>query len=239
MMWRKDPMWSAAKDLWDVPKPDLAARNERMQGIVEREAFLWGETAAQDYHGVAATQIDAQWAQAIGPILARHPIDMTRSVDFAAGYGRNTRKLLEAGAGHVTMIDVNPDCIAHLKANLEGDRAVALLNNGMDLGEIETDQVTFLYTFDAMVHFDLEIVLAYIAEFSRVLKSGGHAFIHHSNYTGNPGGDFRENPHWRNFMSAAIFKHIATRHGFDVLSQDVLPWGGNPELDCITLMRRA
>jgi hypothetical protein len=41
----------------------------------------------------------------------------------------------------------------------------------------------------------LEIVMSYIPEFARVLRPGAYAFVHHSNYTANPGGDFRQNPH--------------------------------------------
>jgi hypothetical protein len=102
---------------------------------------------------------------------------------------------------------------------------------------LDTSAFTFLYTFDAMVHFDLEIVISYIPEFARVLKPGAYAFVHHSNYTANPGGDFRQNPHWRNFMSAAIFKHIAVRSGFDVIRQETFNWGER-DIDCITVLQR-
>jgi ubiquinone/menaquinone biosynthesis C-methylase UbiE len=88
-----------------------------------------------------------------------------------------------------------------------------------------------------MVHFDIEIVLSYIAEFARVLKPGGTAFIHHSNFTGRPGSSFKDNPHWRNFMSATIFKHSAIRNGFEVLEQKLLNWAGE-DIDCLTVMRR-
>jgi hypothetical protein len=107
----------------------------------------------------------------------------------------------------------------------------------MGLASLETAAFTFLYTFDAMVHFDLEIVLSYITEFSRVLEDGAYAFVHHSNYTANPGGDFRDNPHWRNFMSAGIFKHVAVRSGFTVVQQRIFSWG-EPDNDCISVLCR-
>jgi ubiquinone/menaquinone biosynthesis C-methylase UbiE len=215
----------------------MTTSSDRLRETVKAEAFHWGAETAVSYHSRAASDMDQQWKTLIEPILAQFPIDYNRTIDFAAGYGRNTRKLLEAGAGHVTMVDVNPDCIAHLEKHFPKDRTAALLNDGMGLSTLETAAFTFLYTFDAMVHFDLEIVIAYITEFSRVLTPGAYAFVHHSNYTANPGGDFRCNPHWRNFMSAGVFKHVASRSGFDVVHQSILSWG-EPDNDCITMLRR-
>lgn len=124
------------------------------------------------------------------------------------------------------MAAIPGNCVAHLEKHFPHDRTIALLNDGIDLSIIDSAAFMFLYSFDAMVHFDLEIILSYIPEFSRVLKSGAYAFVHHSNYSANPGGDFRENPHWRNFMSAGIFKQ-----------QHIFAWG-EPNLDCITVLRR-
>jgi SAM-dependent methyltransferase len=208
-----------------------------LSDIVRSESLHWGDDVAASYHAVAETHIDQQWQDLISPVLRKYPIDYSKTIDFAAGYGRNTRKLLEHGAAHVTMIDVNPACIAHVRATFPPDKTTAMLNDGFDLSALETGAFTFLYTFDAMVHFDLEIVLSYIPEFARVLRPGAYAFVHHSNYTANPGGDFRENPHWRNFMSAGIFKHVAARSGFEVLGQTIFNWG-EPDNDCITVLLR-
>ncbi|MGH6811779.1 MAG: class I SAM-dependent methyltransferase [Methylocella sp.] len=215
----------------------MANSSERLRETVEAEAFHWGAATADSYHGTAASHMDAQWETLISPILAQYPIDYSKTIDFAAGYGRNTRKLLEAGAGHVTMVDVNPECVAQLELHFPRERTTAVLNDGAGLSNLDTSAFTFLYTFDAMVHFDLEIILSYVPEFSRVLNPGAYAFVHHSNYTANPGGDFRLNPHWRNFMSAGIFKHVASRSGFDVVQQKILSWG-EPDNDCITMLRR-
>jgi ubiquinone/menaquinone biosynthesis C-methylase UbiE len=209
----------------------------RLQNIVRSEAFHWGADVATVYHAAADERMDAQWAELVSPILKQYPIDYSKTIDFAAGYGRNTRKLLECGAAHVTMVDVNPECIEHLKAHLSQENTTAVLNDGFGLSGLQSEAFTFLYTFDAMVHFDLEIISSYVPEFARVLKPGAYAFVHHSNYSGNPGGDFRQNPHWRNFLSAGIFKHFAKRSGFDVVRQDVISWG-EPDIDCITVLLR-
>lgn len=209
----------------------------RLAAVVEREAHHWGSAVRESYHAAAAAQMGTQWRGLVGAFFDRHPFDLSRCIDFAAGFGRNTRKLLEVGAGHVTMVDVNPTCFAHLALNLPPDRTRAVLNSGVDLSSLPDEEFTFLYTYDAMVHFDPEVVAAYVPEFGRVLQRGAYALVHHANFTDNPGGDFRDNPHWRNFMSADIFKDLAIRSGFKVVEQQVFAWG-EPDLDCISVLRR-
>jgi ubiquinone/menaquinone biosynthesis C-methylase UbiE len=212
---------------------------ERLAELVRRESFEWGNDVAEPYHGRAALDMNRQWSTIIWPILSINDIDFSVTMDFACGYGRNARKLKEVGAQTITLVDVNLDNIAVCDTRL-----VALggyetfCNNGYDLDGIPSGKYTHVYSFDAMVHFDIEIVMSYITEFARVLKPGGTAFVHHSNFTGSPGSSFKSNPCLRNFMSAAIFRHIAIQNGFDMLEQKVIDWGGVKALDCLTLMRR-
>ncbi|MEM7565699.1 MAG: class I SAM-dependent methyltransferase [Pseudomonadota bacterium] len=209
----------------------------RLSNLADTEGMLWGEDVAEDYHGRATRDMALHWRMFLADVFARHTFDLARSVDIAAGFGRNTRKLLELGAGHVIAVDVNPDCIARLETNFANDPVTVLHNNGHDIAGIDAESRTFVYSFDAMVHFDTEIVFAYIHEFFRVLEPGGMALIHHSNFTGNPGGDFRDNPHWRNYMSLELFGHIAKRGGFEIVDQVPITWGIEG-LDGITVLRR-
>lgn len=210
----------------------------RLAETVRREAMDWGNNVANDYHRRAAEDMNRLWNKIIWPILSRHEIDLSDTIDFACGYGRNAKMLAAAGAAKVTLVDVNPDNIAYCREHVVplGNFDV-VQNNGYDLADLPSGRFTHFYSFDAMVHFDLEIVLAYVSEFARVIKPGGTAFIHHSNYTGNPGGNFRENPHMRNFMSALIFKHASIRSGFDILEQELVSWSG-ADIDCVTVLRR-
>ncbi|MGH6848079.1 MAG: class I SAM-dependent methyltransferase [Methylocella sp.] len=210
----------------------------RLAETVRREAMDWGNNAAESYHRRAEEGMNYIWIKLIWPILSRHKIDFSDTIDFACGCGRNAKMLAAAGAAKVTLVDVNPDNIAYCREHVVplGNFDV-VQNNGYDLADLPSGRFTHLYSFDAMVHFDLEIVLAYVNEFARVIKPGGTAFIHHSNYTGNPGGNFRENPGLRNFMSAPIFKHASIRGGFGILEQELVSWSG-PDSDCVTVLSR-
>ena len=90
-----------------------------------------------------------------------------------------------------------------------------------------------------MVHFDSDVVLGFIPEFKRVMARGSYCFCHHSNYTANPGGSFRDNPEWRNFMSKELFAHALIKNGLEVVEQKVIGWGNIADLDCITLFRES
>ncbi len=213
-------------------------RDQRLSAIVRRDSMYWGDSVAASYHAVAAARMDGFWNTIIWPILSRHEIDLSTTMDFACGHGRNARKLREAGAGPITLVDVNPENIAYCESTLAPLGGYeTFLNSGFDLASISEKKFTHIYSFDSMVHFDLEIMLSYIGEFARVLAPLGTAFVHHSNFTERPGAPFRDNPGWRNFMSDAIFRHAALRNDFDILEQTVIDWGGVDKLDCITVIR--
>ena len=96
-----------------------------------------------------------------------------------------------------------------------------------------------MYCFDAMVHFDSDVVRAYLREFNRVLRSGGRCFSHYSNYTGNPTGSYRDHPGGRNFMSKELFEHYATKEGLRPVVSQLVTWtedeGG---FDALTLLEK-
>jgi ubiquinone/menaquinone biosynthesis C-methylase UbiE len=203
--------------------------------IARKEGFFWGESSG--YFDAAERGIDAHWSSIVGPMVDGLP---RRTVlDLASGHGRNAQRLA-VGAQHVYCVDVNPENIAFLHQRFKGDdRFTILHNNGVDLAGIADDSIELFYCFDAMVHFDIEIVQSYIKEAFRVTRAGGHAFVHASNFTGNPGGDFRDNPHWRNFMSFDILKHFALKAGFNIARARTIAWGDVADLDCAFLLHKA
>lgn len=197
--------------------------------------------SANGYYDPAETEMDDRWERMIFPFIAG--VDFEVCLDLAAGHGRNTRKLLEEpGCNRVYVVDINEENISFCANRFGSEGRVSLMkNDGFSIPELSDGSLTLFYCFDAMVHFDSDIVRSYLAEAKRLIKpENGAAFLHHSNYTGNPGGDVHDNPAWRNFMSAELMSHYAIKEGLIVQKQLKLDWTHDGSFtDCFSLLRRA
>jgi ubiquinone/menaquinone biosynthesis C-methylase UbiE len=204
--------------------------------IAAAEGYFWGDEVSEVYFKAAERSLDVHWTNIIAPVL--DGIEYSTVLDLASGHGRNAQRLAEK-AKLLYCVDINPENIVFLKRRFAGDqRFVIVRNDGATLSFFEDTSIDLLYCFDALVHFDIEIVQSYLKEGYRILRTDGHAFIHCSNYTGNPGGHFSHNPHWRNFMSFELFSHLAIKAGFAIAAGRKISWGDIPDLDCVFLLRK-
>ena len=216
---------------------DEAARARR-QRLLEAAREVGEPYRCADYFAAAEADMGRYWDALIWPALAPHGIDFSCTVDLAAGHGRNT-EVLRRLAGRVLAVDMIEECVESCRSRFADDPGVTCIqNDGISLAPIGDGEVTFVYCFDSMVHFDSDIVRAYLAEFRRVLRPGGHGFCHHSNYSKRPAGHFATNPHWRNFMSCELFAHYCGKEGLAVLHQQTVDWVAEPALDGITVLQR-
>jgi ubiquinone/menaquinone biosynthesis C-methylase UbiE len=193
------------------------------------------------YYDLAESSMDWQWNDIVWPFLKRYPVDYAHTLDFAAGHGRNSVRLIEL-AQHVLIVDINPENIEACRTRFAGDERFSFLqNDGYSLAGVPDGSITFLYSFDSMVHFAPEVIRAYMAEFARVMAPSAYGFCHHSNYTARPGGDFTSNPHWRNHNSLQNFADGCSAAGLEVVEQQPLDWDDTPSgkaLDGLTLFRK-
>lgn len=174
------------------------------------------------YFELAEQSMERHWQYFIEPIVGVRRYGLT--VDLAVGWGRNTEKLRHI-SDQVIGVDINQECIDHCAKRFEGvDNVSFIKTDGTELKGIEDNSVDLMYCFDAMVHFEPEIVETYVKEFARVLKPGGLGFVHHSNWTKALGGNFQKQPHWRNYMSNTLFSYFVYRDGLKMLEQRVLDW---------------
>jgi hypothetical protein len=104
---------------------------------------------------------------------------------------------------------------------------------------IADGSITFIYSWDSMVHCSKEVIRLYVHEFARVLAAGGRGFSHHSNYgKASSRNSFKENPHWRTDMSKALFQSYCLEAGIECLEQKLIDWGDSRDLDCISTFRK-
>lgn len=184
------------------------AERERLLELAAAVGRDWTEGP---YYDEAERALDLQWRQLIWPWIRE--ADFTCTVEIAAGHGRSSERLRHL-ADRLYLVDINQTNVEYLRARFRDASHITILqNNGIDLEGIADGEATFVYCFDSMVHFDSDVVRAYLRECRRVLQLGGHGFIHYSNVTSNPTGSYRDHPGWRNFMSIDLFEHYAAKEG--------------------------
>jgi SAM-dependent methyltransferase len=164
-------------------------------------------------------------------------LDLTDVIEFACGRGRHAAQFLDR-ASHVTLIDANASNIeACRKRFAKSGNVRCEVNVGMTL-PCPDARYSALLSYDALVHFEATDVIALLAEFARVLKPGGKALLHYSNYQDKPTGSFTDSSHWRNFFSEAMMLHFSSRVGLRSLSSATFIWSDDSVSDALTLLER-
>jgi SAM-dependent methyltransferase len=210
-----------------------------------KTALQCGHThdVSKGYFHDAEHFIDLQWHQIIMPLIRE--LDFTTVLDLACGHGRNT-EFLRRLTKEIHVIDINRSCIEACRERfgemLEGTRFHYHVTDGNHLRMIADGSISLVYTWDSMVHFDKLIVRDYVAEIARVLRSGGSAFLHHSNYGAvSPDSDWASNPGTRSDMSAELMGDYAIACDLAVASQHIQGraegWGLD-ELDCVSILQK-
>ena len=159
-------------------------------------------------------------------------------IELAVGKGRHVPMYMDR-ASNIVLVDALGQNIAACRALLgEAPKFRYYVNNGVDLSELADGSYDSLFSYDAVVHFEMLDVWSYLKETARVLAPGRRALYHHSNYSEHPTHVWTQNPHNRNFMSNAIFEHLADRAGLVVLDQAPIHWGHVEYLDGLTLLEK-
>jgi ubiquinone/menaquinone biosynthesis C-methylase UbiE len=193
------------------------------------------------YYDNVESAIDHQWPNIIYPLIK--DCDFSRVLELAPGHGRNTRKLMTV-AQEIVLVDANKTCIDYCKQRFkDADGSCRLsyyVNDGASLEQTADDTISFIYSWDSMVHFDSYLMRRYLAEFQRVLKPGGYGFVHHSNYGNlidNANYSVHVNPHGRSNMTKERFAQYCGHLGLEVSQQKIIDWGVK-NLDCLSVFKK-
>jgi SAM-dependent methyltransferase len=194
------------------------------------------------YFAHAEEFMQVQWERTIWPIIKDE--DFSATLELACGHGRNT-EFLRRYAKSIDLVDVNQTCIDACERRFGPQkdgcafRYHLTTGNSLPAGD---DSVSFVYTWDSMVHFDKLVVRDYVHEVFRVLKPGGSAFLHHSNYgMVAPDSSWTKNHGNRSDMTAELMRVYAQDAGltikFQRLSGTADGWGID-DLDCLSLLAK-
>jgi SAM-dependent methyltransferase len=164
-------------------------------------------------------------------------LNLRATAELACGHGRHAAQIVQQVPALI-LIDVVPENVAYCRERFkDAANVVCVENDGATFRPLPDNSLTAIYCYDAMVHFEFDVVLSYVRDAARVLQPGGRALFHHSNLSAFPGRDHRLNPGGRNFMSQGIFVHASRRAGFDVIDSLTMDWDA-PHTDCLTLIEK-
>jgi ubiquinone/menaquinone biosynthesis C-methylase UbiE len=115
-------------------------------------------------------------------------LDLDHVIELACGHGRHCTMFVDR-ARQVTLVDVNEENVQICRERFNAYTHVRCqVNNGCDFYPLSETCCTAIFCYDAMVHFEVSAITSYLSESFRILKPGGRALFHHSNYDANPGG---------------------------------------------------
>jgi SAM-dependent methyltransferase len=207
-----------------------------LAAAVEAVGRWWAEAP---YFAEAERHTDEQWRELILPFLClfESGVDCAVVVELGAGRGRTASKLLPL-AGRLHLVDLHPNNLEACRRRFGADQRLSChVTDGRSL-PLPDATATFLFSFDSMVHFDSDVVRAYLREARRVLRPGGHAFLHHSNTVAHPVAI--------SARSALAQLHVEgtagalrPEGGLEVLRQQPVDWAGDGASSTAFPVRRA
>jgi ubiquinone/menaquinone biosynthesis C-methylase UbiE len=213
--------------------------DKNLQGIANVEAQVWEDSPYYDH---AENWTWLFWSEDHHFLRLFKQLDLTNVLELACGHGRHAEYMLEnygAKVNHLVMMDIlqsNIDfCISRMK---KFDGVSYVVNDGAEFQSVDDSSLTAIYCYDAMVHFNHEVVESYLKDAHRALAIGGKVLFHHSNNSTYNNKHFGMNPHARAYMPEGLFKKYAEQAGLRLIEQVIIPWGDIEALDCISLLEK-
>jgi SAM-dependent methyltransferase len=206
------------------------------------ESYAWADSGEEWSRAWGGSE--AQWFGCIFPRLhAFMPVGTV--LELGPGFGRWTR-FLRPLCDRMVLVDLSERCITACRQTFGEDRSMEYhVNDGRSLTMIADASIDFAFSFDSLVHAEVDVIESYISQLSDKLTADGIAFLHHSNFAalleqadaGSQDGGEMDNRHWRSeTVSAEIVSAIADRSNMTVVSQERVNWGCKALSDCITVL---
>jgi ubiquinone/menaquinone biosynthesis C-methylase UbiE len=190
----------------------------------------------EDYYDNAENDLERFWNENTDFYKYFKQLDLCNVVELAAGHGRHVTKYIEM-AGDIILVDILKENIDFCRFRFGEERRIKYYkNSGYDLIDIPNNSVSSVFSYDAMVHFEMIDIFIYLKEIERILVPGGKALIHHSN-NGDYNATFVNALGGRNYMTQNLFRHLCNRANLEVLDQTVIDFV-KKESDCLSFVEK-
>ena len=148
---------------------------------IQENRDVWGNENSWEADGdswsTAWGGAETQWHATILPRICRF-VPAARVLEIAPGYGRWTSFLIDCADQYIG-VDMNPNCVSACRTRFaSASHATFLANDGKSLAMIGDNSIDFAFSFDSLVHVEIDVIEAYLHELSRKLSPTGlHSFI--------------------------------------------------------------
>jgi SAM-dependent methyltransferase len=233
-------------------------------GTIAQNRYSWDVAYDWKHQGSEWSKewggVEMQWHASILPRI--HAFVPARCIlEIGPGFGRWTHFLKDL-CDRLIIVDLSEKCIRACQHRFNHCSHISYhINDGLSLDAAVDGSVDFVFSFDSLVHVEMDVIESYLRQLAAKLTPNGVGFIHHSNlgeYAAYfswlkkiPKGKIRNalsklriierKSHWRAFsMSAERFDRIACGAGLQCISQEVVNWKTSPKrlIDCLSVFTR-
>jgi len=195
----------------------------------------WNHANWNDFHGwiegghewsVAWGGARAQWYGTVFPRVHRC-LPASRILEIAPGFGRWSQFLLPHSDEYFG-VDLSKRCVDACRRRFSSStRAQFIENDGVSLSMIPDGYIDFVFSYDSLVHVEIDVIREYIWQICQKLTRAGTAFIHHSNALSESSDEQEARQGARGMsVSASLVKQLVEDSGGNVLIQEEVNWIG-------------
>jgi hypothetical protein len=129
---------------------------------------------------------------------------------------------------------MSQECVdACKKIFSSASNASFIRNDGLSL-EAAPKELDFVFSFDSLVHVELDVLDGYVKQIIQKLNKTGVAFLHHSNFAALPTGTENLHQRARSVSATRVAQSVIENKG-TVISQELVNWGSKELVDCFTV----
>jgi SAM-dependent methyltransferase len=198
--------------------------------------YAWTEEGDEWSHAWGGAR--AQWFGTIYPRISRF-LPARRILEIAPGFGRWTQFLL-THCVELIGVDISQKCADHCRQRFaSAPGATFFANDGTSLAMVPNESIDLVFSFDSLVHVEIDVIREYVWQIAQKLSTSGIAFVHHSN--ANASVEYlelaRKNARALS-VSADRVKELFEDSRCKMLVQEEITWDGPQRIDCLTTICR-
>ena len=217
-------------------------------------SYRWGRTRGEEWSAPWGGS-EAQWNWCVYPRIRRH-LPARRILEIGPGHGRWSQ-YLRGHCQELILVDISETCIEFCRERFGPAGMRYQVGDGRSLAFLEPDSIDFAFSFESLVHTEMDALQNYLVDLSSKFSERGAGFFHHSNL-----GSYRsyfdrlrlfpkplrtwlesrglmDNDNWRaESVSYGAFENAVQEAGLFLHSQELVPWGGRRLIDCFSTVSK-